>query len=375
MKVFVDVLRLLATQKLCIWALEDVQYADPEAAELIHHIVQAKIPLVLILSYADEAALPQELDPLLRGATKIQLLPFTEAQTALYIAETLYRDHQYILPLVAVVQEKSRGNLFYIREILDTCYRRQALYYSWRENHWAFDLDKVFEVLEGPEYGSSATTDFIAKRLAGLPESSRKLLAWASILGGTFSFKLLETLLEPSDKLASGAKLPLLDQDESAITALNGALNAYVLMPAEQDARFRFSHDRYMTAAASSLDTNWDTTLMHFTIAKRITSGEDYIDDAGMGSKALYVRSRHICLAAELIKAKEAFRASFRDILYVNPNSFQHTLDLHHHISAATILSNGSVELLHGYVLYSCTLKAYAASSGVYLLTREVQVA
>jgi predicted ATPase len=120
MSIFIDVLRLLAMHKLCIWSLEDVQNADPESAELIHHIVQAKIPLVLILTYSDEETLPREISSLLRNATKVQLLSFTESQTASYVAETLHRDHQYILPLVAVVQEKSRGNLFYIREILDT---------------------------------------------------------------------------------------------------------------------------------------------------------------------------------------------------------------------------------------------------------------
>ncbi|KAF1834834.1 putative histidine kinase HHK1p [Decorospora gaudefroyi] len=316
MNVFIEVLRLLAMHKLCIWSLEDVQNADPESAELIHHIVQAKIPIVLMITYIDEETLPRELSSLLRNATKVQLLPFTEAQTADYVAETLHRDHHYTLPLVAVVQEKSRGNLFYIREILDTCYRKKCVYYEWRENKWVFDLDKVFEVFESSEYGSSVTTDFISKRLAELPAATRKLLAWASLLGGTFSFELLQKLLKPTSKPAADARLPLFEKNECAVTALNGALNAYVLMPAEQDARFRFSHDRYLTAAANSLEHEWDTQLMHFTIAKMITSDEEYHDGSPLGSKALYMRSRHICLAAELIKAKETVRAPFRDILY-----------------------------------------------------------
>jgi predicted ATPase len=73
-----------------------------------------------MFTYSDEETLPRELVSLLRSATKIQLLPFDESKTAEYVAETLHRDQQYILPLVAVIQEKSRGNLFYIREILDT---------------------------------------------------------------------------------------------------------------------------------------------------------------------------------------------------------------------------------------------------------------
>ncbi|RMZ73719.1 serine threonine kinase [Pyrenophora seminiperda CCB06] len=316
MSVFIDVLRLLAMHKLCTWSLEDVQYADTESAELIHHIVQAKIPLVMMFTYSDEEALPRELSVLMRHATKVQLLPFTEAQTADYVAETLHRDHQYILPLVAVVQEKSRGNLFYIREILDTCYRKRCVFYEWRENNWVFDLDKVFEVFESPVYGSSVTTDFIARRLTELPAASKKLLAWASLLGGTFSFELLKKLLKPKTTVDAGARLPLLDKNECVVTALNDALNAYVLMPAEQDARFRFSHDRYLTAAVNSLDKEWDTQLMHFSIAKIITSGEGYQDDSELGSKTLYMQSRHICLAAELIKSKETVRAPFRDILY-----------------------------------------------------------
>lgn len=316
MNVFIDVLRLLAMHKLCTWSLEDVQNADPESAELIHHIVQAKIPLVLMFTYTDEETLPRELVPLLRNATKVQLLPFTEVQTAEYVAETLHRDHQYILPLVAVIQEKSRGNLFYIREILDTCYRKRCVFYEWRENNWVFDLDKVFEVFESPDYGSAVTADFIARRLTDLPHESRKLLAWASLLGGTFSFELLKKLLKPTGHEPPGARLPLFGNNECAVTALNEALKAYVLMPAEQDARFRFSHDRYLAAASSSLDKEWDTQLMHFTIARMIISGKEYLDDPELSSKALYMQSRHICLAAELIKSKEQIRAPFRDMLY-----------------------------------------------------------
>ncbi|KAJ4334056.1 Chk1 protein kinase [Ascochyta clinopodiicola] len=316
MSVFIDVLRLFAMQKLCIWTLEDVQNADSESAELIHHIVQAKIPLVLILTYTDEEGIPRELRPSMHSATKVQLFPFTEAQTADYVAETLHRDHQYILPLVAVIQEKSRGNLFYIREILDTCYRKQCVYYSWRENNWMFDLDKVFEVFESTEYGSSVTNDFITKRLLELPPDTRKLLAWASLLGGAFSYDLISKLLNPKYAPADAERLPLFGEKECVVTALNGALNAYILMPAESESRFRFSHDRYLFAAASLLEKDWNTSMMHYEIARIVSSGGEWHDDAMGDSKALYMRSRHICLAADLIKAREANRAPFRDVLY-----------------------------------------------------------
>ena len=316
MSVFIDVLRLFAMQKICIWTLEDVQNADSESAELIRHIVQAKIPLVLILTYTDEDGIPRELRPSMQSATKVQLHPFTEAQTAEYVAETLHRDQEYILPLVAVVQEKSRGNLFYIREILDTCYRKQCVYYSWRENNWLFDLDKVFEVFESTEYGSSVTSDFITKRLLELPTEVRKLLAWASLLGGAFSYDLVVKLLNPKNAPADAERLPLFGEKECMVTALNGALNAYILMPADSDSRFRFSHDRYLFAAASLLEKDWNTSMMHYEIARIVSSSNEWHDDAMGDSKALYMRSRHICLAIDLIKTRESTRAPFRDVLY-----------------------------------------------------------
>lgn len=318
MNVFIDVLRLLAMQKLCIWSVEDVQFADPESAELIHHVVQAKIPLVLIFTYQDEDTMPRELRSLLSTATTIQLSPFTEAQTAEYVAETLYRDKDYILPLVAVIQEKSRGNIFYIREILDTCYRKHCIYYCWRQGSWCFDLDKIFETMESPEYGSSVNNDFISKRLRELPINARKLLTWASLLGGTFSFALVKSLMDPRNAPpdADITRIPLLREKECAITALNACINAFVLMPADDEDRFRFSHDRYLIAAVNSMEAEWNTSMMHFMIAKAMVTTTEFSEYDISGSKALYIRSRHICLATELIKARETKRAPFRDILY-----------------------------------------------------------
>ena len=111
MNIVVEVLRVLAGHKLCIWCLEDIQLADQESAELIHRIVAAKIPLVLILTYRDELALAPELRSLLPAATRVELAPFTESQTAEYVAETLHRDLEYISPLVAIIWERSHGNI------------------------------------------------------------------------------------------------------------------------------------------------------------------------------------------------------------------------------------------------------------------------
>lgn len=216
-----------------------------------------------------------------------------------------------------MIQEKSRGNIFYIREILDTCYRKRCVFYCWREGAWRFDLDKVFEVFESSEYGSSVDHDFLAKRLRELPENARKFIAWASLITGSFTFEIIKGLMDPENAPSNVdvTRIPLLQKNDSAIAALNAAVNSFVLMPANDEDKFRFSHDRYLTAAINSLDAEWDTTMMHYMIALLTTNGL-YDDDSITGSKTLYMRSRHICLATDLLKTRESVRAPYRDILY-----------------------------------------------------------
>jgi hypothetical protein len=148
------------------------------------------------------------------------------------------------------------------------------------------------------------------KRIKELPTNARKLVAWASLFSGSFSFTLIKTLMDPASAPAD-ARVPLLLKKDCAVTALNATVAAYILMAADDEDRFRFSHDRYLTAAVASLDSEWDTTMMHYMISKLMISDENYHNP-----KTLYMRSRHICLATELIKTRETKRSQFRDVLY-----------------------------------------------------------
>ncbi len=82
-------------------------------------IISARVPVVLILTYRGEEVLTPTIRKLLSTAHRVQLNPFTEEETAVFVADTLHRPKEYCLPLVAVVQEKTGGNPFFVREMLD----------------------------------------------------------------------------------------------------------------------------------------------------------------------------------------------------------------------------------------------------------------
>jgi hypothetical protein len=145
---------------------------------------------------------------------------------------------------------------------------------------------------------------------------ARKLLAWASLLSGTLSFSLVKMLLTTEHAQTDSTGLPLLRDTQDAVIALNTTLGAYILQPAEEEDKFRFSHDRYLQAAMELTESQWDTKLMHYVIAKTIVLDTTISDDTALGSNALYTRSRHICLAIDLIKERETSRSLYREVLY-----------------------------------------------------------
>lgn len=241
--IFLGVLRVLSSQKFICFAIEDLQFAENESLDLISRMINGKVPILLIVSYRDIEALPNTVKPLIATSIKLQVTPFTENETAEYVASTLHREKDYIVPLVAVIQEKTAGNPFFIREMLETCYRKLCVYYSWRNSAWEFDLDRIFLEFESQTYGSQITNDFVAKRLDELTPATRAILGWAASLGTSFSFSLVKRLLQGENVWPKAHGLPEIGLQD-AVAGLQGAIGAYLVMPCDNEDRFRFSHER-----------------------------------------------------------------------------------------------------------------------------------
>ncbi len=250
--------------------------------------------------------------------TRIELSPFNEKEIVEYVSLTLHRSPEYVSPLVAVIQEKTMGNPFFVREMLDTCYRKKCVYYSWKVSAWVFDLDRIFSEFESQTYGSQINNDFIRKRLQELPPVTRSFLAWASLIGHTFSFSLVKAVMDHSTEAARYWRQIPAAYSQDPFAGLQGALSAYVVVPDDDDDRFRFAHDRYMQAAAN-LNDSYSHQEMHFVIA--LVMAQRGAQDPDMASHTLFERSRHVCFAVNLIKDRIERRAPHRNLLYLAAES------------------------------------------------------
>jgi len=180
--------------------------------------------------------------------TRIELPPLSEDDIVAFVATTLYRPREYVFPLAAVCLERSRGNPFYLREMLQSCYRSNCVWYSWKYSQWEFDLDRVFAEFETETYGQSLNNSFVLRRLEELPANTRSILAWASLLGNEFSFSLVARLLSGESGLVDSnggdpdypTKSDIFSQVETdAVAGLQAALQSYILVPGEEDDVFR----------------------------------------------------------------------------------------------------------------------------------------
>ncbi len=137
--------------------------------------------------------------------------------------------------------------------MLEVCHRKGCLWYSWKSSAWEYDIDRVFSEFETENYGQQLNTRFITKRLQDLPQAARSILAWASLLGNSFSFKLIQMLHsgefdyfddqpETVNFLSSTTSEVFTPQRaDNVVEGLQAALQAYILMPGSDDDNFWYA--------------------------------------------------------------------------------------------------------------------------------------
>ncbi|KAJ9619085.1 uncharacterized protein PV06_02509 [Exophiala oligosperma] len=381
---YMDVLRTMCTGKLICLCLDDLQAAEPESINLLMHIIKAKIPVVLLLSSrVEDGQIPESTAKILEldSTNKIELGNLREKYVFEYVAATMSQSVETVVPLAAVVYAKSEGNPFLFKDILQTCYQRECLWYDWRASGWQFDLDKIFDEFASDSRFSG--TEYLQRRLQDIPPASRSILAWASLLGSTFSFKLIQHIMSGDYFYSSGkdqandatcprrAKLFNLSESD-LVNGLQQLVNAYIITPGQTDDEFRFSHARYLKAANEMRECQ-NTTKMHFIIAQTMMT---YLSQCKYN---LYPLSRHICLSADIIKERVPVRMRYRDVLWRGAQKALETgaqqTGLWYYKSALKLLQDDKWNSDDPDVFYDETLQLTVNSAEVMFLQGEVEEA
>lgn len=328
MNTVLDVLRMFTSHKFICFSIDDLHFADDESLELITQIIGARLRMVIIITYRPEEISPEKVTKILKPPdsddfkkkggptiTSIQLRPLNEEEIIRYVSMTLSRPEADVIALSVVLQAKTAGNPFFMREMLSACYRKKCITYDYHDSVWRYDLNRVFEQFQGDSDYDLLNTDFVTSRLMELPPASRAILGWAALIGSSFSFDLICHLLSGEfNFIDETCPTPLNEHAHvafsqgDAVQGLQTAIQACILTSSETDDGFRFAHDRYV--AASNELAVCTPRKMHYVIARTLL--EYYSDDLRVRDTT----AAHICDSVDVIKKRVLKRQPYRQLLF-----------------------------------------------------------
>lgn len=244
---------------------------------------------------------------------RIDLAPFSEEDVAYYISLTLHRPTEYVLPLAAIVREKTGGNPLCVREMLERCNQKGFIYFCWNTSTWQYDINSVFQQFASQSSGSQLSNDFIISRLKEQSRDTQEFLLWASFIGHSFSFEAVKLIMTNCQKTMPNEKCTPSDKSMNSLAGLQSALSAYIIVPTGEDDIFQFAHERYLQSART-LSQCYDEMEMHYIIAKSLVENQHQKDT--LNTEYLYDLGEHICMASKLIRDRTEIRSPFRNVLY-----------------------------------------------------------
>ncbi|TVY20539.1 Two-component system protein A [Lachnellula arida] len=361
--VILDIMRIFAQHKFLCFCLDDIHLADEESLDLIERIVSTRASMVVILAYRPDNENRANHNI---GFTPITLKAFTPDATMEYVATTMRRPKSEITQLGAVIYANTAGNPFYVKEMLTACYRKRFIWYDFQESGWLFDHHAVIKHFKSEKSNKGVSLGLVETRLHELPDASKAILAWASMLGSSFSFQLVQRLL-------SGEFAPreLSHTEEDTVQGLQATLQAYILVPTEADDIFQFSHDRYIQAAA--LLHKDDQNTVHFVLAQTILWYYSLDDDYTK------IAVWSICESASTIKRSVVDRRPFRRVLldyaHLACEGGARPAALKLYTCCITLLQEDMWNTDAEDVYYEETLHAYAGAAECYLYCGQYQEA
>lgn len=216
LRAIAEFLRSVSTASPVALMIDDLHWADSASVDLLDYLARStRSHAVLMLGTyrSDEVDHDHPLYRTLldldrqRLAEVIPLSRFKQKDTGDLIASTIgeVRNRE---ALVDLVQKRTDGNPFFVREVARSLVERGDL--ARQGDHWEARQDIEIEVPE-------RVRAVIEQRLDGLPESARTILREASVLGQRFSFTQVQSLTQRQEEEIESAL------DQAAAIGLLGA--------------------------------------------------------------------------------------------------------------------------------------------------------
>ena len=188
-RLFEVVSRLLqarSAREPTVLMIDDLHWIDSGSERFIGHLVDSlpQTRTLLLLIFRPEYRAPWIARPYYR---ELSLSPLAPAATAQLLAELLGADPS-VRKLPDLIEQRTEGNPFFIEEVVQALVDSGALVGA----RGAHRLAQPMEELRVPD----SVQALLAARIDRLPESAKRLLQTAAVIGKQFGEALLEAVIE-----------------------------------------------------------------------------------------------------------------------------------------------------------------------------------
>ncbi|TVP54853.1 MAG: GAF domain-containing protein [Gemmatimonadales bacterium] len=258
--VLAEFIRALASPRHpVVLFLDDLQWSDIPSLNLLRRLATARDLGHLLLVGAYRSNEVDTSHPLMvvldriakaREVESVALEPLADEAVQRLVADTLGVEGDRSRPLGDAVYATTRGNPYFVRELLASLHERGAIEFDAAAHRWDWDMDAVQRSMLNDN-----VVDFVVDHLRALAPETQNVLRLAACIGNRFDLRTLSIIHEQPPEVTA-------DQ-------LGEALRRRLVIPLTGDYRFvgngsgangdanpvyRFVHDRVQEAAHALID-------------------------------------------------------------------------------------------------------------------------
>ncbi|HTH13281.1 MAG TPA: AAA family ATPase, partial [Spirochaetia bacterium] len=237
---------VLAQRAPLVFFLDDVQWIDPASLRLLEYLAGQEDPSRLFIVLASRQDREEAIAPWL-SRPALGLGPMTEADVVALVLASLGSCARPVEELARVLWERTRGNHFFVSQLLRRVYQDSVVTYDRAARAWTWEPRALASLSF-----SENVFDLLIADFRGLPPASQTCLGVAAVIGSTVRVSDLQLFSNVVGDLA-GALAPLVAR-HYLVAQTEGFLGFGSDPALVRDLSFRFQHDRIRQSAWEALD-------------------------------------------------------------------------------------------------------------------------
>ncbi len=263
--------------------IDDLQWIDSGSLKLLEYILtdEELSHVLLIGAYRDnEVDDDHPLNQLFKQirnkgkeVSTLSLGPLTQSDFEALFQDSFNRKDESLKSFSNLIHKRTEGNPFFCKQVINTLYKEQLLYFDYTQRRWDWNLDGIIALKI-----TDNVVDLMLRKLSELPENTQTMLKYAACIGNRFSIETLKLVSEkPLDEIGR-VLWPALEQEliltlrlgYKRLEALKEENLAIVL---SKGISFQFAHDRVQQAVYQGIAPE-ERKKIHLSLARLLLEKE-----------------------------------------------------------------------------------------------------